>query len=626
MEKEDLLKLKETVQKFNGLNDDEKMRILKEIEEGKTFDFHSGYPSIDRPWLKFFKLDKLDEIYNDKTIYQDIYDNNKEYGDVDALLYFGAKIPYKKLFENIDKTAKSLEEYGIKKGDFVTVCCAGIPECVYTIYALAKIGAISNLMAPYFDKKQMVDRIKDCESDTLIVMDSFYPIIKSAIDESSIKKTIVIPVLNSSPLRFIPKKNHVKLNYKNDLWWNQFIKDGKNREIPKAMEYEKDYPLCMVYSSGTTGASKAIVLSHDSFQYSVLSYKANTIDINRGEKLYQIVPPWYSTGLSTSIHLPLHNGVTIFQDPRFERDVFLKNIIKHKVNYSIAATSMYEGFLDEKLTAGKKVPNLHTPVQGGEALNEDLKVQIEDSMRRMGVDTKIIVAYGQCECGAQATSQSQRINHPANSAGIPIPGVTIKIVDDDFNELQYGTRGNIIVNTPCGMLGYYKRPDANNEYFHYDEDGSKWNCTGDIGYMGEDGDLFVEGRAGDFTMVNNNKIFNFDIESPIRGLEDIANCDCLAKPNEDGTTDLGFHIIFTEDAKEKYKDVELLMGRLSEVQQILYDKYNDINMVPSYFKIRDSFPYKPSGKRDIESLSNETEGFIYVDNSYLLENDKIKRK
>ena len=144
-------------------------------------------------------------------------------------------------------------------------------------YALAKIGAIANLMPPYFEPKQMSDRINDCESQTLIVMDSFYPTIKNSIKESSIDKVIVIPTLNSSPLRFLPKKKGIKLDYVNELWWNQFIKDGKRRKTPETFEYEKDYPLCMVYSSGTTGASKAIVLSHDSFQYSVLSYDANTV-------------------------------------------------------------------------------------------------------------------------------------------------------------------------------------------------------------------------------------------------------------------------------------------------------------------------------------------------------------
>lgn len=626
MNKEELMQLKQRILNYDGISEAEKNKIMQQIDSGKEFDFNTGYATIDKPWQNYFKMDKFYDIKNDMTIYQDILKNNMDYLDNIALIYFGTKITYKQLFENIDKTAKSLEEYGIKKGDFVTVSCAGIPEAVYTVYALAKIGAVANLMAPYFEPEQMSKRISECESDTLIVMDKFYPQIEEAIKNSSIKRTIVIPTLNSSVLRFIPSKDKIKINYKNELWWNQFIKDGKNRENSQVFQYEKNYPLCMVYSSGTTGASKAILLSHDSFQYSVLSYDANTVDVIRGQKMYQIIPPWYSTGLNTSIHLPLHKGLMIFQDPRFEREVFVKNIIKQKVDYAVAPTSMYEGFLDEKLIKGKKLTNFANPFEGGEPLTTEVKERIEGNFKKMGVPSVIKIGYGQCECGAQATSQSQHIKHVEGSVGIPIPGVMISIFDDEFNELKYGERGNILINTPCGMIGYFNNEEATNNYFYIDKYGTKWSCTGDIGYMSSNGDLFIEGRKGDYTLVNGKKIYNFDIENPIRSLNDIKNCDCIGRTNENGTKDLGFHIVFTDKAKEIYKDDEMLLNRLKEIQTIIFEKYNDIDMVPNYFKVRDSFPYKPSGKRDIEALGLEVDDFIYVDNNYLLDNKVLKKR
>ncbi|MBR2678435.1 MAG: acyl--CoA ligase [Bacilli bacterium] len=627
-EEKEIQEVKNRILANSNISEEKKVLLLNEISQGKTFGFNSGYPSIDRPWLSFFKLDSYYKIDNNSTVYQDILKQNQNDLKNLAIMYFGGNISYKKMFEQIDKTAKSLEEYGIKKGDFVTVCCAGIPECIYTVYALAKIGAIANMMPPYFDKDQMSARISDCESDTLIVMDSFYPQIKESVNKSTVKKVIVIPTLNSSPLRYIPKKNKIKLNYVNELWWNQFIKDGNKRIVPETFSYEKDYPFCMVYSSGTTGASKAIVLSHDSFQYSVLSYDANTIDINRGQKMYQVVPPWYSTGLSTSVHLPLHYGVTIFQDPRFERDVFVKNIIKKKLDYSIGSTSLYEGFLDKRLTEGKKLSHMYTPVQGGEALNNDLKDKIEGVLKDMGVDTKIIVAYGQCECGAQVTSQSNKINHPADSVGIPIPGVTVKIVDDDFNELPYGGRGNIVVNTPCGMIGYYNRPDENEKYFHYDEFGTRWNCTGDIGSMGENGDLFVDGRAEDFSISEGKKIYNFDIERVLQGESDIKMCDCVSMVRDEISDGFVLHIIFDEESEKLYEEnIEKLYDRLIEIQKRIFDEYNDIIMVPTEFKIRKEFPFKPFGKRDTEAMKRETDGLIHIDKNYLIEENKkiIKR-
>ena len=572
----------------------------------------TGYPSIDKPWEKFFKQDVLDKIYNDKTVYQDIVFANANHLSDLAIMYFGAKITYKKLFQQIDATAKALKKHGVKKGDYVTVCCAGIPEAIYTVYALAKMGAVANLMAPYFDSQQMTDRINDCNSHLLIVMDKFYPQIKDAIKKSSIETVVVVPTLNSSILRFLPSKD--KQTYDKEIIWNQFIKNGKQQSVPDTFEYERDYPFCLVYSSGTTGASKAIVLTHDSFQYSVLSYDANTIDITRGQKLYQIVPPWYSTGLNTSIHLPLHSGVVIFQDPRFERDIFVKNVIKHQIEFTIAPTSMYEGFLDEQLVKGKKLKGLKYPFEGGEALTKEVKAKIEQKWREMGNDSVLRVAYGQCECGAQATSQSQNVDHPEGSVGLPIPGVVIGIFDDDFKELKYNERGNILINTPCGMKEYFNKPEETGRYFHYDSNGVKWSCTGDIGYIFETGDLFVEGRKEDFTIVNGKKIYNFDIENAVRAETDIKLCDCIGNTSETGVNGLALHLIFTEDHADSYSsNKDNLLGRLRELQTIIFKKYNDEDMVPRQFKIRDSFPYKPSGKRDVESLANETTGFIYLE-------------
>lgn len=600
---------------LKDISEDRYKKILDAINSGQLYDFSTGYPSFDKPWKKFFKMSEFYKIYNDKTIYQDIVENNKNHMNIVALMYFGAKIKYKELFKNIDKAASALVSNGVKKGDFVTVCCAGIPELVYTVYALAKIGAVANLMAPYFDKSQMVERINDCGSKLFIVMDSFYQEVKDSVSKSCIERVIVIPTLNSSPLRFLSREKKCSVNGSNEVWWNSFIREGHSCKNVDEFLYEPNYPLCMVYSSGTTGASKAIMLSHDSFQYSVLSYKANTVDISVGARFYQIVPPWYSTGLNASIHLTLHSGMTVFQDPRFEREIFVNNIIKYKLNYAIAPTSMYEGFLDDKLIAGKKLTSLKNPFQGGEPLTGEVKAKIEANLKKMGCNTTLRIGYGQCECGATATSQTQKLVHPDGSVGIPIPGVTISIFDDDFKELKYNNRGNILINTPCGMLFYYKKPEATSDYFHYDKYGRRWNCTGDIGYMDENGDLFIEGRREDYTVVNNKKVYNFDIESPIKRDPDIKVCDCIARKNDSGGEDLAVHIVF--DSTRHFSSVDLV-NKIKQLQQGIWDEYHDIDMVPEYFKIREDFPYKPSGKRDIESLGNEVEGFLYSDKAFLL--------
>lgn len=572
----------------------------------------SGYPTIDKPWYVNYNKNELEKEIQKRTVFQEVYDNNIKFQKDLALEFFGSKINYSTFFKNIEMTAKAFKEYGIKKGDFVTICAAGIPETVYSFYALSKIGAVANMIAPHFEKKDLIARISDCESDTLIIMDEFYPELKEAIKGSRIKNIIILPTLNSSMLRFITKTYKID-SFSNELYWNQFIKDGRKQKETETISYEKDLPLTMVYSSGTTGASKGILLSNDSFQNSIQSYPASGVDISRGQKFYQIIPPWYSTGLSTSIHLPLSYGTSVFMDPRFERDIFVKNIIKAKPNYCVAPTSMYEGFLDEKLVGNKNLSFFNYPFEGGEPLSNEVASKIEKVFKEHGSNAQLRVAYGQCECGAAITTQTQKAENTRGSVGIPLPGVTIGIFDEQFNELKYYERGQILANTPCSMLGYYKNEEATKEYFHIDKNGIKWNCTGDIGYIDEKGNLFVQGRATDYSIIDNEKIYNFDIENILMELDEIKMCDVLEFDNN-GTKELAAHIIFTDKVqKEIEENPEYLEEKLFEIKQYIYERTNNEKMVPHRFKIRKSFPYAKSGKRDVSKIKEEKDGFILIE-------------
>ena len=601
MTKEELIELKN------------KIEYEQELSKKKT-----GYPTIDKPWEKYYNKEELNVKRPKRTVYQEIYDNNHDYVNDLALEFFGKCISFGELFENIDKTAKSLSAYGVKDGDIVTVCCAGIPETIYTFYALSKIGAAANLMSPYFDKDDMVNRINDCDSKVLIVMDKFYPEIKESVKKSCIEKIVVVPTLNSSLLGLFQKK--LPIDYENEVYWKDFIKFGSRASQISAVKYEEGKPLALVYSSGTTGAAKAILLTNDSFQNSIQAYPASGVDLSRGQKFYQIIPPWYSTGLSTSIHLPLSYGVSVFMDPRFDRKHFVKNVIKHKPNYAVAATSIYEGFLDKKLVGRKSLKHFNYPFEGGEPLSESQAKKIEQVFAEHGSDAKLRTAYGECECGAAITTEVQGIDHPYGCVGIPLPGITIGIFDENYNELPYYTRGEILADTPCGMKEYYKNPEATRAFFYVDDNGVKWSCTGDIGYIDENGNLFIEGRKNDYTLVNGKKVYNFDVEKIISEISGVKFCDVMINNKENCLT---AHLILEDEMKKQVNnDLQFGLDYLIEIQNIIYKTTNDINMVPKLFKIRDEFPCAKSGKRNVEAMKNEIDGFIKLETELLSSEEK----
>src|SRR5574344_399050 len=134
--------------------------IKKQLLEMQKYGL-SGYPTIDKPWEKFYNEEELKKTHHKRTVYQEIYENNKRYTNDLAIEYFFSKIDYKTLFNNINATAKAFEEYGIKKGSFATICAAGIPETAYSFYGLSKIGAVANMIAPHFDKNDFIDRIEE---------------------------------------------------------------------------------------------------------------------------------------------------------------------------------------------------------------------------------------------------------------------------------------------------------------------------------------------------------------------------------------------------------------------------------------------------------------------------------
>lgn len=617
MKKEDLIELKKKVLELSDAEKKERDIYLRNIAMDKILGPQVGYPEIDKPWLQYYDLNNYKNPI-DMTVYESLVYHNHNYLNDEAIEYFGAKISYKKLFNMINGVAKSFKYNGVKKGDFVTICSPGIPETVYSFYALSKLGAVANMVAPYFDKQDFVDRISDCNSKILIVMDSFYGEIKDAVSKSIIEKIIIVPTLNSSPLGFISKRVKVNIN-NNETLWNDFLNEGNKIEDIETVLYEKDLPLVMVYSSGTTGASKGILLTNDSFQNSVSAYFNSGLDIHRNQKFYQIIPTWYSTGISTSVHLPLNCGATVFMDPRFERDIFIKNVLKAKPNYAVAPTSMYEGFLDNPNLKKQDLSYFTNAFEGGEPLSEELATRINNVFNEHNNKSSIKVGYGQCECGATITTQSDLTEHCNGSVGVPLPGINIQICDDNMNSLLCGERGQIVVDTKSSMIGYFANKEETDKYFYIDENGQKWNCTGDIGYIDEKGNLFVQGRVSDYTVVNGEKFYNFDVENIIKQIDGVKLCDVLHRI-VNGKQELVAHLIL-EDNLENTNHYDIFR----KIQDTVYQETHNLNMVPNVFKVRNEFPYAKSGKRDTGKMMNETEGFeeLKYDNE---QNKRLLRK
>lgn len=572
----------------------------------------TGYPSIDKPWLKYYTKEDLEITVPKCTVYQNIYNRNKDFPDDTAILYYGNKIRYKALFSEVEICAKALRQIGIQPSDCVTLCTAGVPEAIYLVLACSRIGAIANFINPLFTKDQVIDRINDTEAKWIFVLDAMYSYIEAALPETCVEHVVILPATNSIPsllskllyikdeARRIVKHGNGKQRF---LHWKDFCAFSHSFAGFPDVPYQPNTPTVMVYSSGSTGASKGILLTNEGISATIANYTIHNMHIDRGDSFLQMIPVWFSTGIVISVLMPLAKGAVVIPELRFSKETFLKDLIRYNPSVTLTATSLWLHVVN----SGKKIDlsNMKYPTSGGEKILPLDEVRINDYLKQNGCKTRLYKGYGMCEFGSEITgdNDSPIYSGKLGGSGYPALGVTVSIFDmSTGKELPYGKHGEIRAISPAQMKGYFKNQEATSVFFKPDEYGTVWGCTGDIGYMDKDGEVFVLGRSSDnYRRDNGEIVYLFDIEEEILEDDSVAQCKVVDTETYNGKC-LVAHIVFRPETEDK--DSELLC-----IHKRLACNLPDY-MVPEYYKIRSSMPVHTNGKLDTETLRNDRENMI----------------
>lgn len=563
----------------------------------------TGYPSIDKPWLKYYSEKAIHTDIPKKTIFQNIYDHNKTYPQDVALLYFGRKITYRQMFREVEKTEKSFIACGVRRGDNVALCVPATPEAIYAILALNKIGANANMLNPTFTQQQLKDRISDTEATLLLVVGELYGQLKDVIPQTKVNIVITYPAVNAlGPMVKLMKRAK---DIPGTIPWNQFIAMGKNTDLPVPTAYQKDVSAIMVYSSGTTGASKGIQLTNDGINAMITQYEYAGFIMSRQDRYFAQVPIWFSTGIVVTMLVPLCLGVTVILEPLYDFELFYQHIAQYKPNFMVTAVGLVDYLRNKKETdpAYKEFKYL---VVGGEYVVPHAEVEFNKWLKENGSSSELHKGYGMCECGGTVTTTLPQSNK-IGSVGIPLANVVVSAFDPlTGKELKYGQRGEIRVLSPCKMKEYYKRPDATSEYFRKDENGNIWACTGDMGYVSEDGNIYVNGRISDsYIDEQGNTIYLFDIERAILDVETVRQCKVVVSEIGGRQTHVA-HIVFSL-GKETAENI------IEQVKSVCAQKLPTSHQ-PRLLKLyADALPVAPSGKLNTEKMKMDTQNLILID-------------
>ena len=561
----------------------------------------TGYPSIDKPWLKYYSEEAINAKLPECTIYEYLWENNKDHLNDVALIYFNRKITYKELFENIDKTAKAFVGLGVKKGDFVTIQSLSLPQVIYMIYALSKIGAVANLIYATSTPAEVTENLNETKSKIYVTIDSIYEKLKTQFKTPYLTKTIILSVADdmSSLLKFgfNLKNKSPKLN-NGELSWKAFLNCGVNKEAP--VNGKNEDLVVMVYTGGTTGKSKGVMLSNYNLNVAALQYLH--LGFERDKTFLCVLPPFIAFGLTVTIHMPLAFGLKTTLCVSVNPTEIGGFVEKCKPNYIICGTAQAEKMMNALEAKNTDLSALNFLGVGGDALPISLENRINEFLEKHGSKTRIIQGYAMSETSASSTAAVHTI-HKQGTVGIPFVYTTIKIIDTETNEeLPYCKAGEICINAPCVMLGYFKNEEETKNILRKHNDGKIWVHTGDIGSVDEDGFIKITGRIKRMIMTFENgvfhKVFPKLLEDEYLKNKFVKSIAVVGKTNLEKTNDLIAFVV-----AENGVDKEKLNFELISFTKEKFETYEQ----PSKFVFVEKLPLTTIGKVDYRALEKEAE-------------------
>lgn len=559
------------------------------------------YASQAKPWLKYYDQKFIDQTLPALSAFEYVCQRSKNHLNDTALEYYGRKFTYADLIVNVKKTAAALRGAGVKKGDIVTVVSIMTPEIIALFYAADMIGATLNLVDPRYSVEGIREYIEEVDSHLLVCLNVVYERCRQAAKRTNVEKVIVLSPADSLPPVMAvgyklttPDKNKYASNV---IRWKQFIKGGEGQSTA-AEPYDPDHACVVVHTGGTTGSPKGVMLTDDCFNGIALQFQAYPKLFHRGQKLMNVMPPFIAYGYACGIHLPLVLGFTVIIIPNLDPAKLGSLVLKHKPEHMFGVPTHYQQLAADPKLRDKDLSFIINYAAGGDSLSRGAEQTVNDFLAAHGARYPIAKGYGMTEVSSAATVAAGLDNKPG-SVGIPMVNTIIAAFEPGTDrELPIGERGELCISGPCLMKGYYNKPEETAILLRRHPDGRVWAHTGDMGYLDEDGFVFLDSRIKRMIIRHDGfKVFPSMIENVVSRHPAVHQCSVVGCADKDHTQGrLPFvYIVLKSDTTAKKKQV------IRELERMCAEELPEY-VQPVAYKFISSMPMTPVGKVDYRQL------------------------
>ncbi len=475
--------------------------------------------TVKTPWEAQMGDIPMHLNYFDGTMFGKLEAIAAQYPQNVAFDFMGKPTTYTELVRQVRICAKSLKTLGIREGDRVTIAMPNCPQAIYMFYAINLVGGLANMIHPLSAEKEIEFYLQQSKSVAAITLDQFYGKFENVRKNVPIRNLIIASIADAlSPVMAVGYKLTEGRKFPKVpkdapvVMWKDFLKlssVGHNYEVKR----KASDPAVILYSGGTTGTTKGIMLTNLNFNALSDQVIATNPMFRPGDKMLAAMPIFHGFGLGVCIHTMLTQGGRCILVPRFTPKSYAKDLVKHRCNFVAGVPTLYEALLRLEGMENADLSCLKGVFSGGDSLSVELKKKFDKFLYDHKATIQVREGYGTTETVTACCLTPTHI-YKEGSIGLPFPDTYIKIVEPGTEtEVPYGTEGEILLSGPTVMQGYMDNPAETAQTLRTHPDGHTWVYTGDLGTMDDQGFVYFKGRAKRMIITSGYNVYPAQIEN-----------------------------------------------------------------------------------------------------------------
>lgn len=454
-----------------------------------------------------------------RNCYEFFRDCTKDFGVYDVAESFGNLVSRKKFFNDVESIAGYLDSKNIKRGDVVTLFLPNTVQSFAAFYAANRIGAIANIVHPLTPPDVLEDILKSTHSKAVFILDILMEKYVSMLRRRNRLVVVCSPSDYAAPLMRpafkVFEKVKVKTKTPSSTTASYHTICNLNLRAPK-LENNGDDIAVFLHGGGTTGKSKTIQLT--SKNLNELAYKLSFFDSPHApgaECSLAVLPLFHAFGLGVVMHFSMCAGFTCIPMTNFSAEKANRLIKKYNITYIVGVPAMFKKMYEASNFDGPHLSKLRLLWSGGDFISDTFLNSFNSLLEKWHAKGKLYRGYGLTEVSSVCTANIKGA-YRDNSIGRPLDGITVEIWDEKRKKLPPNTIGEIVISGSTVMAGYY---DSEDDGVYVDKKGRRWVCSGDLGYMDEDGFVFFTGRKKRMIIISGYNVYPNDIENEVLKLD-----------------------------------------------------------------------------------------------------------